>query len=175
MPGWELFDQVAEVVRGSAPTDLGDLHLRVHHNGLKAWFGDPAPAREHYEAQLVTADIVTADIVTADIVTADIVTADIVTDAHAGALEIGFHAEHRAEADNEAVLTRLLGVRERWQGDLGDEAVAGPFLGRSSWRRVSEVWLDPELEGADVAFEVGVRLVEYMRALEPLRRVAAEV
>ncbi|MFI6519031.1 hypothetical protein ACIBF1_25985 [Spirillospora sp. NPDC050679] len=155
MPGWELFDQVAEVVRGSAPTDLGDLHLRVHHNGLKAWFGDPAPAREHYEAQLVAAEIV--------------------TEARHSALEIGFHAEHRAEGDNEAVLARLLDAQGRWREELGDEAVAGPFLGRTSWRRVSEVWLDPELEGADVAFEVGVRLVEYMRALEPLRRVVAGV
>ncbi|GAA1523705.1 hypothetical protein GCM10009678_01120 [Actinomadura kijaniata] len=150
MADWELFDQVGEVVRGSAPRDLGDLHLRIHRAGVKAWFGDPEPPREHYEAQLISADIV--------------------TEARSSALEIGFHAEHRAEADNEAAVERLRAREAAWRGELGEDAVVGAFLGRGSWRRISELWLDPELDDTDAALEVGVRLVEYMRALEPLRR-----
>ena len=148
MEDWELFEQVGEVVRGTAPPDLGRLHVQVRRNGVKAWFGDPGPQREHYEAQIIGADIVAA--------------------ARTRALEIGFHAEHRAERDNDAVLARLATAEEEWRPRLGGEAVAGVFLGPVSWRRISEVWLDPELEG-DVAFEIGVRLVDYVNALEPVR------
>ncbi|MFC6884478.1 MULTISPECIES: hypothetical protein [Actinomadura] len=149
MADWELFDQVGEVVRGSVPAGLGELRLRVRHNGVKAWFGDPESAREHYEAQLIGADIVAG--------------------ARTRALEIGFHAEHRKEADNAAAVERLQAAEERWRPELGDDAVIGPFVGPAAWRRVSELWLDPDLDGTDVAFEIGVRLVEYMRALEPHR------
>jgi hypothetical protein len=149
MADFELFDQVGEVVRGSAPADLGRLHLQVRRNGVKAWFGDPEPQREHYEAQVIGADLVDA--------------------ARTRALEIGFHAEHRAEGDNDAVLARLTAAEDGWRPQLGEEAVAGPFIGPASWRRISEVWLDPDLEGGDVAFEIGVRLVDYMRAIEPYR------
>ncbi|MQY08763.1 hypothetical protein [Actinomadura macrotermitis] len=153
MTSQELFDHVGEVVRGSTPPALGALHLRVHGRGIKAWLGGPEPAREHYEAQLIGADLVAG--------------------AAAQALEIGFHAEHRQEADNEAVLVRLRAAEGVWRGALGLEPVAGAFLGRDGWRRVSEVWPDPDLRGADVAFEIGVRLMEYMRALEPHRAPVA--
>jgi hypothetical protein len=149
MEDWELFDQVGEVVRGSAPPALGPLRLQVRRNGVKAWFGDPEPQREHYEAQIIGADIVSA--------------------ARTRALEIGFHAEHRAERDNDAVLARLGAAERSWRPQLGEDAVAGAFIGPASWRRVSEVWLDPDLDSGDVAFEIGVRLVDYMRALEPHR------
>jgi hypothetical protein len=149
---WELFEQVGEVVRGAAPPTLGRLHVRARRNGIKAWFDDPEPQREHYEAQLIGADLV--------------------PDARAQALEIGFHAEHRAERDNEAVLERLGAAEGRWRPALGEDAVAGAFIGPSSWRRISEVWLDPDLDDADAAFEIGVRLADYMRALEPHRAVA---
>ncbi|WP_433338675.1 hypothetical protein [Spirillospora sp. CA-294931] len=146
-----LFDQVGEVVRGSAPRELGPVHLYVHRNGVKAWYGDRAPAnREHYEAQLIRADIA--------------------TDAREYALEIGFHAEHTREPDNEATITRLRAHENAWRETLGKDAVAGAFLGRDSWRRVSETWLDPDLSDPDTPFEIGVRLVEYIATLEPLRR-----
>ncbi|MFI0446038.1 hypothetical protein [Actinomadura sp. 6N118] len=145
-----LFEQVGEVVRGSAPRDLGELRLMVRRTGVKAWFGDAAPHREHYEAQVINADIVTA--------------------AREFAVEIGFHAEHPKAADNDAALERLTTRQDRWRPALGDDAVAGPFIGPANWRRVSELWLDPDLADGDIAFEIGVRLVDYMTALEPLRR-----
>ncbi|QXJ19810.1 hypothetical protein AGRA3207_000406 [Actinomadura graeca] len=144
-----LFDQVGEVVRGAAPPALGRLHLHVRHNGVKAWFGDPGPQREHYEAQIIPADIAPG--------------------ARTRALEVGFHAEHPAEPDNQAVLARLLAAEPAWRPLLGDDPAGGAFLGRGTWRRVSETWPDPDLDAADVPFEIGVRLVEYMRALEPHR------
>ncbi|GAA2592810.1 hypothetical protein SMC26_43870 [Actinomadura fulvescens] len=145
-----LFEQVGEIVRGSAPPALGELRLMVRRTGVKAWFGDPAPHREHYEAQAIGADLVTG--------------------ARELAIEIGFHAEHPKAADNDAALERLTGHQDRWRPALGDDAVAGPFIGPANWRRVSELWLDPDLTDGDIAFEIGVRLVDYMTALEPLRR-----
>ena len=90
---WELFDQVGEVVRGTTPPELGTLHLRIHGGGVKAWFGDPEPGREHYEVQVIAADIA--------------------TDARERALEIGFHAEHRQAADNDAAIARLRATEDR--------------------------------------------------------------
>ena len=144
-----LFDQVGEVVRGSAPRAAAELRVQVRPGGVKVWYGDAAPPREHYEAQIIGADIV--------------------TDARAMALEIGWHAEHPREADNQALLVGLRAREPRWRPALGDDAVAGPFLGRSTWRRISETWLDPDLDGPDVPFDIGVRLVDYIRALQPHR------
>ncbi|MFA1547036.1 hypothetical protein [Actinomadura chokoriensis] len=145
-----LFDQVGEIIRGSTPPTLGLPHVQVRHNGVKAWFGDPAPQREHYEAQIIAADLAPG--------------------ARSHAVEIGFHAEHRDETANEAALTSLLTTEPRWRAELGDDAVPGRFLGRGTWRRISETWLDIELDGPEVPFEIGVRLVDYIRALEPHRR-----
>jgi len=144
-----LFDQVGEVVRGSAPRAAGPLRVQVRSNGVKVWYGDAAPPREHFEAQLVAADIV--------------------TDARVRALEIGWHAEHPREADNQALLDGLRAHEPRWRAALGDDAVAGVFLGRTTWRRISETWLDPDLDGPDVPFDIGVRLVDYISALQPHR------
>ncbi|MBW8487723.1 hypothetical protein [Actinomadura parmotrematis] len=149
MAEWRLFDQVGEVVRATTPPELGRPHLRVHGGGLKVWFGGAEAPREHYEAQVVAAEV-----------------------AGGRVLEIGFHAEHRREADNEAVLARLLAAEPRWRPVLGEETVAGAFLGAAAWRRVSETWADPDLEDREAVFEIGVRLVEYMTALEPLRGAA---
>lgn len=126
MTGRALFEQIGEIIRGSTPTALGRPHVHVRSNGVKAWFGDPAPQREHYEAQIISADIAPG--------------------TRTCAIEIGFHAEHR------------------------DEPVTGVFLGRDTWRRISETWPDPDLDDPDVPFDIGVRLVDYIRALEPHRR-----
>ncbi|WP_329090541.1 hypothetical protein OG979_38580 [Actinomadura citrea] len=145
-----LFDQIGEIIRGSTPPRLGHPHIHVRHNGVKASFGDPAPQREHYEAQIIPAALTPG--------------------AHHHAIEIGFHAEHPAEPDNQAALTHLLTTEPTWRADLGDDPRTGAFLGRTTWRRISETWPDADLTGPDIPFEIGVRLVDYIRALEPHRK-----
>ena len=47
--------------------------------------------------------------------------------------------------------------------------MAGPFLGRSGWQRVSETWADPDLSDPEICFEIADRLAAYVNVLEPLR------
>ncbi|WCO66990.1 hypothetical protein PO878_21085 [Iamia majanohamensis] len=144
----DLFAQVHDVVRALGGPSVDDVRARVRRYGIKLWTGAAQPPRLHYEAQVVGRRHV---------------------DGRDGvALEVGFHAEHRDEAENEAVLDRLLASEGRWRPRLGAEATAGAFLGAPHWRRVSDVWLEPDLGGDDVAFEVGSRLVDYLEALGPL-------
>ncbi|HVM41570.1 MAG TPA: hypothetical protein VM618_12405 [Acidimicrobiia bacterium] len=145
-----MFDEVADVLIGAVPVDLGVPHMHVRRYGIKVWFGgDTASApREHYEAQVIGAKEV--------------------PDAKVLAVEVGFHAEHPKLADNEAALAPLLACEAEWRAALGAEAVAGPFLGRDTWRRISEAWPDPDLDEA--ALDVGLRLAECITVLEPLRR-----
>ena len=143
----EFFDRVREVVRGAVPRALGEPRIKVRHNGVKVWFGEAV--REHYEAQVIRPDGVPG--------------------AEDFALEVGFHTEYGKAEENEAVLARLRACEPRWRAELGDEPVAGEFLGHRLWRRVSETWPDPVGSGPDLSFEVGVRLVDYIRAIEPLR------
>ncbi len=99
------------------------------------------------------------------------IAADDVDDATVLALEVGFHAEYPQVADNEDVIAHLLRCEDRWRSVIGDEAVAGPFLGRPDvWRRVSETWPDPDLGDPDLAVELAARLTDYITALEPVRR-----
>ena len=152
MPGVELllFEEVAEALRGVLPPELGEWRCRAHRYGIKLWFDGEKPGREHYEAQVIGARHVAG--------------------AQTLALEIGFHAEHTRSAENDAVITRLLGSERRWRRVLGTEAVVGPFLGRpDDWRRVSETWADPDLSDPELAVEVALRLADYVTALEPLR------
>ena len=105
-----LFDDVGDAVRGLVPPELGDAYLRAHRYGIKLWFRTAKPGREHYEAQVVgTRDVPAARML---------------------ALEVGFHAEHPKEAENDAVIARLEAVRRRWQREIGGEAEAAPFLGQ---------------------------------------------
>jgi hypothetical protein len=146
-----LFDDVADALRGLLPTELGEPHLRAHRYGIKVWFRTAKPTREHYEAQVVGARDV--------------------PEARVLALEIGFHSEHPKEPDNEAVIARLTARERRWRKEVGREAVAGPFLGRAErWRRVSEVWVDPDLSEPGLDLEIASRLVDYVSALEPVLR-----
>ena len=115
----------------------------VHNRGLKVWFDDES--REHYESQLIRVDGEVQ-------------------------LEIGFHAEHPKEPQNDEVLRRLLAVESVWRRELGGDAVAGEFIGRASWRRISEVWPAPDSEAVDEAIEAAARLADYVLALEPVRR-----
>ncbi len=143
-PGF--FEHVLDALEGFVDDDHGIVHASAHRRGLKVWFGadDGQAAREHYEAQLVRRD-------------------------GEMALEIGFHAEHRDPAENEACLVHLLTREKKWRKGLGDEAEAGPFLGMDSWRRISEVWEPPDPEDPEASIEVAARLADYVDAIEPLR------
>lgn len=142
------------MVRGLVPRELGDVRVRPRRYGIKVWFGPTsAPAKEHYEAQVIGAALA--------------------GDGSVLALEIGFHAEHPKVDDNDAVIDRLCQGERRWRRQVGAEAIAGPFLGRADvWRRISETWADPDLSEPDLGFEIGARLTDYIRALEPVRRGA---
>ncbi len=145
-----LFDDVADALRGMMPADLGPLHLRARRYGIKVWFGPEAPPREHYEAQVIGADAV--------------------DEATILAIEVGFHSEHPKPADNQRVVAQLLARERDWRPVVGDEAFAGPFLGRAdTWQRVSETWPDPDLGDPELALELAARLVDYATALEPAR------
>jgi hypothetical protein len=145
----QLFEEVADVVVGLVPQELGRPRCRARRAGIKVWFGEGDAPREHYEAQLVGADGVAG--------------------ARTLGLEVGFHAEHPQAAANDAVVDRLLTRETRWRRTVGDEAVVGEFLGRREWRRISETWPDPDLDDPGLAFEVGARLTDYITAIEPLR------
>ncbi len=147
----QLFDEVADAVRALVPPGLGPAGQRARRYGIKVWFGGSGPPREHYEAQVIGAAHV--------------------EEAAVLAIEVGFHAEHPNALENDAALAQLLSHEERWRPVIGDEAVAGPFLGRAdTWRRVSETWPDPDLGQPGLGFDVAARLVDYISALEPLRR-----
>ena len=84
-------------------------------------------------------------------------------------IEVGFHAEHREPDRNIEVIDRLAKSEKKWRRILGDEAEVGPFFGVDSWRRVSEVWIEPDLDDPELAFELAARLVDYVTAIEPVR------
>jgi hypothetical protein len=146
----ELFEEVGEVVRGLVPRDLGVVHQRAQRYGVKVWFDAEKCPRVHYEAQVIHKRYV--------------------PEANVLALELGFHAENSKAAENEAVLDRLLKQEKRWRKTLGTEAEVGEFLGRDTWRRISETWPDPDLDDPELVLELGTRLTDYICAIEPLRR-----
>jgi len=146
-----LFDEVGEAVRGLMDPKLGTVHFRAHRYGVKLWFDVDVAPRAHYEAQVIGPRHV--------------------PDATVLALEVGFHAEHPKVGENEAILKQLAKREKTWRKTIGDDAVAGPFLGRAdTWRRVSETWPDPDLSDDDIVMDVALRLTDYMTALEPLLR-----
>jgi hypothetical protein len=138
-----FFHQVQDVFEGFV-IDVGGSAARdrpwAWHQGLVRRCD-----REHYEAQLVRID------------------GTIV-------LEVGFHAEHPKVGENEAVLNRLLYDEHVWRRELGDEPEAGVFIGVDRWRRISEIWDEPDPDDVDVAIEIAARLADYVSVLEPLRR-----
>lgn len=142
-----FFDHVLDAFEGFADDEHGPVHASAHGRGLKVWFGetDGRSAKEHYETQLIRIDGEVA-------------------------CEIGFHAEHRDPARNEAVLTALRAGEPAWRAHLGPEAEAGAFIGMDEWIRVSEVWEPPDPDDPEAAMEVAARLADYVDAIEPLRR-----
>ncbi len=150
-----MFDQVADLVRAMTPEDLGEVKTKTHRRGIKVWFGGEKAGREHYEAQVLAQRHVDG------------------TDGQA--VEIGFHSEHRDQNVNQAVLNHLNKHAKAWRKALGPEAEPGVFYGADNWRRVSEAWLDvdindPDVDSSELAFEIGTRVVDYVSALEPILR-----
>ena len=146
-----LFAEAGELLRMMVPDGLGDLRTRAHRRGVKVWFGPEKPTREHYEAQLIPRRLV--------------------DDRDGAVLEIGFHAEHSDEQSNQAVADRLQAKQKVWGTELGPSAELDTFLGRDSWRRLSEIWEDiAELEtDPEAPFEIACRLVDYLSVIEPIR------
>ena len=139
-----FFHQVQDVLEGFVLDVGGTIHATAHGRGIKVWFDDAT--REHYEAQLVHIGGATV-------------------------LEVGFHAEYPKVGDNEAVLDRLLHDERRWRRALGDEPEAGVFIGVDRWRRISEIWEEPDPDDLDTVIGIAARLADYVSVLEPLRRV----
>lgn len=144
-----LFDQVADALRALVPPQLGTLRTQERRWGVKAWFDADQCPREHYEAQVIGAKHVAG--------------------AEYLAVEVGFHAEHPKEPDNQVAMAAILAGEATWRPELGPEAEAGPFLGRGGWQRVSETWVDPDLSDPEICFEIADRLATYITAIEPLR------
>jgi hypothetical protein len=138
-----FFEIVRDAFEGFVAAVDGRRNIYVHSRGLKVWFDDNT--REHYESQLIRVDGEVQ-------------------------LEIGFHAEHPKPPLNDAVLQRLLAAEAVWRPELGEVAVAGDFIGRDGWRRISEVWPAPDSMVIDEAIEAAARLADYVIALEPVRR-----
>lgn len=144
-----MFEAASELVRAMAPSELGDLRVRSHRRGLKLWFDTPKPTKEHYEAQLLARRYVDG--------------------ADGVALEIGFHAEHREPADNDAVIERIQASEKRWRKVLGAQPEVATFFGAEDWRRVSEIWIEPDLDDPEIGFEIATRLIDYVSVIEPAR------
>ena len=145
-----LFEEVAAILPSLIPAELGALHTKAHRYGIKVWFGGEKPTRDHYEAQVVGSGASKS--------------------AKVLAIEIGFHAEHAKAADNDALLATLLQREAAWRKVVGPEPTAGAFLGRAEhWRRISELWDDPDLGDPDLPFEIAARLTDYVTALQPSR------
>lgn len=144
-----LFDQVAEVVLALTPEELGEVKVRAHRRGVKVWFDTAKPTKEHYEVQQLARHYV---------------------DGTTGmAVEIGFHAEHAEVERNEAVVADVMRSEKIWRKILGDEAEVAAFFGSDNWRRVSEAWIEPDLDDPEIAFELASRLVDYLISIEKAR------
>ena len=148
-----LFDIVDEAVRSLVPDDLGPVRSKVRTYGIKVWFGLPVINGEHYEAQVLgPRDAPGAAVL---------------------AVEVGFHSEHPGEQTNDTVVDRIAAAERSWRRRLGPEAEIDAFLGRAThWRRISELWLDPDLSDPGIGIDLATRLIDYAVALEPSRRTA---
>ena len=144
-----VFDQVADAVRAQVPDELGVLRTQARRWGIKAWFDLEECPREHYEAQVIGAKHVPG--------------------AEMLALEVGFHVEHPKASDNNAAMELLSLAEKVWRGELGPDAVAGPFLGRPGWQRLSETWADPDLSDPELCFEIADCLANYINVIELIR------
>ena len=144
-----VFDEVAELVRAMSPEEIGAVRVRAHRRGVKVWFDTDAATKEHYEAQLLSRKYV---------------------DGRNGmAVEIGFHSEHKEQAKNVEVIERVMTTEKKWRRELGKEPEVDVFYGADNWRRISEAWIEPDLDDPEITFEIASRLVDYVSAIEPAR------
>ncbi len=133
-----------------SPDSIGEVRVRAHRRGVKVWFDTEVAGKEHYEAQLLSRRYV---------------------DGTEGmAIEIGFHTEHKDQATNVAVVDQLSSTEKTWRKELGGEPEVDVFYGAENWRRVSETWIEPDLDDEEITFEIASRLVDYVSALEVARR-----
>ena len=144
-----VFEETAELVRAMVPEELGAVRVRAHRRGVKVWFDTEVPGKEHYEAQQLSRRYVDG--------------------VEGMAIEIGFHTEHRELDRNLAVVHTLVSSEAKWRKVLGEEPEIAAFYGADNWRRVSEAWVEEDLEDPDLAFEMASRLVDYVSAIEPAR------
>jgi hypothetical protein len=145
-----LFDQVADLLVALTPDELGELRVRAHRRGIKVWFDSATAPREHYEAQLLSRRHV---------------------DGRDGmALEVGFHSEHPDAERNRDVVKALAATEPTWRKALGPEAEVADFFGSDTWRRLSEAWIEPDLDDPELAFEIAGRMVDYLTEIEAARR-----
>ncbi len=144
-----MFEQVSDLVRAMAPDEFGELRIRPNRRGLKLWFGPEKPPREHYEAQLLPRRYVDGE--------------------QGHAIEIGFHAENPEPAKNQATIDHLQTTEKKWRELIGPEAEVGVFYGADDWRRISEAWLDEDLDEPELPFEIASRVIDYVSAIEPAR------
>ena len=132
-----------------SPEEIGAVRVRAHRRGVKVWFDTDAATKEHYEAQLLSRKYV---------------------DGRNGmAVEIGFHSEHKEQAKNVEVIERVMTTEKKWRRELGKEPEVDVFYGADNWRRISEAWIEPDLDDHEITFEIASRLVDYVSAIEPAR------
>lgn len=144
----EFFAIVEDVARSLSDDSLGQMHTKSHRYGTKVWFDSVEPLRTHFEAQVMGRQHI---------------------DGEQGvAVEIGWHGEERSEETNEQTMQALVAHEPKWRSALGPEAEAGEFFNASKWRRISEVWIDPDLSEQDSDVEIGARLADYINALQPV-------
>ncbi len=142
-----VFDEVAELVRAMAPDAIGEVRVRAHRRGVKVWFDTDAAGKEHYEAQVLSRRYI---------------------DGTEGmAIEIGFHSEHKDQSKNISVVDHLMTTEKKWRKELGTQPEVDVFYGAENWRRVSETWIEPDLDDEEITFEIASRLVDYVSALQP--------
>jgi hypothetical protein len=144
-----VFEETAELVRAMVPEELGAVRVRAHRRGVKVWFDTEVPGKEHYEAQQLSRRYVDG--------------------VEGMAIEIGFHTEHKELDRNLAVVDTLASGEAKWRKVLGGEPEIAVFYGAENWRRVSEAWVEEDLDDPDLAFEMASRLVDYVSAIEPAR------
>lgn len=132
-----------------SPSEIGDVRVRAHRRGVKVWFDTEAPTKEHYEAQMLSRRYV--------------------DDRDGMAVEIGFHSEHKEPAKNVTVIDRITSTEKKWRKELGKEPQVDIFFGADNWRRVSEAWIEPDLDDPEITFEIASRLVDYVSVIEPAR------
>lgn len=151
-----LFEQVGELARTlidvtEADAMPGPVRTRSHRRGVKLWFGGDTPDRLHFEAQLLPDRLAPTAPAEGEV-----------------AVEVGFHTELKDPAGNQKVLDTLAAAETSWRPTLGPEPELGSFIGRDGWGRLSETWIESELEDPEFTFELASRLADYVNTVGPI-------